>query len=376
VARTVRATAPRVFLVLASALVVASVARAEGEARSGEDLYRAACAACHGGDGRGLPAAVVAFPEPLPDFTDCGFATREPDEDWAAVTHGGGPARAFARMMPAYGEALQPLEIDAILAHVRGFCRSASWPRGELNLPRPLVTEKAYPEDEAVWTGTVDAEGDGALENELVYEKRIGARSQLEIAVPFGWEERGPAAAGPTGWSSGVGDVALGFKHALLHRLERGSILSAGAEVKLPTGDEDEGFGAGTTIFEPFLLFGQMLGESAFLHLQAAVEIPADEERAGDEAILRLALGRSFAARPFGRVWTPMIELLGAKELAPGEDPQWDVAPQLQVTLSTRQHVMANAGVRVPVSETAGRDTRVIVYLLWDWFDGGLFDGW
>jgi len=37
---------------------------------------------------------------------------------------------------------------------------------------------------------------------------------------------------------------------------------------------------------------------------------------------------------------------------------------------------MVNVGVRVPLNDRAGRDTRVMVYLLWDWFDGGLFDGW
>ena len=30
----------------------------------------------------------------------------------------------------------------------------------------------------------------------------------------------------------------------------------------------------------------------------------------------------------------------------------------------------------LPATETAGRDTQVVMYLLWDWFDGGFFDGW
>jgi hypothetical protein len=37
---------------------------------------------------------------------------------------------------------------------------------------------------------------------------------------------------------------------------------------------------------------------------------------------------------------------------------------------------MLNFGVRTPVTDTAERDTKVIVYLLWDWFDGGLTEGW
>jgi hypothetical protein len=47
----------------------------------------------------------------------------------------------------------------------------------------------------------------------------------------------------------------------------------------------------------------------------------------------------------------------------------------VQVTLNTRQHVMANLGVRVPLDDSS-RDAEVMVYLLWDWFDGGFLAGW
>ena len=48
----------------------------------------------------------------------------------------------------------------------------------------------------------------------------------------------------------------------------------------------------------------------------------------------------------------------------------------MQVTLSKRQHIMINAGVRFPLNERNSRRTQVITYFLWDWFDGGLLDGW
>jgi hypothetical protein len=37
---------------------------------------------------------------------------------------------------------------------------------------------------------------------------------------------------------------------------------------------------------------------------------------------------------------------------------------------------MINAGVRVPVTDRGERHAQVITYFLWDWFDGGLRDGW
>jgi hypothetical protein len=37
---------------------------------------------------------------------------------------------------------------------------------------------------------------------------------------------------------------------------------------------------------------------------------------------------------------------------------------------------MASAGVRIPVNKWDERPVELMVYLLWDWFDGGLLEGW
>jgi hypothetical protein len=71
-----------------------------------------------------------------------------------------------------------------------------------------------------------------------------------------------------------------------------------------------------------------------------------------------------------------MIEVLAARELESGAELEWDIVPQMQVTLNTRQHVMANLGVRIPVGDAANRQTQLLLYVLWDWFDGGFFQGW
>ena len=161
------------------------------------ELYSDACAACHGGDGRGRPREEVGFSTPLPDFTDCSFASREPDPDWYAVIHQGGPIRAFDRMMPAFGEALSDPEIAAILRHVRTFCTDGTWPRGEFNVPRPLFTEKAYPEDEIVFTTTVDPSAGHAIEGEFLYEKRVGSTGMFEMAIPLSYQDGGPVSGAP-----------------------------------------------------------------------------------------------------------------------------------------------------------------------------------
>ena len=339
---------------------------------TGQGLYQIGCAKCHGNDGRGVDLSTVGFDIPLPDFSDCSFASREQDADWLAVAHQGGPVRGFSSSMPAFGEAFSIEQIQRTTDFIRSFCTDPVWPRGELNLPRALVTEKAYPEDEAVWTTAVTTEGEGAVINEIVYERRFGARNQIELKLPLGVQQT--ISGGD--WNGGVGDLAVGVKRALFHGLEEGSIVSVGAEAVLPTGDEDQGFGKGTVVFEPFVAFGQILPADAFLHAQAGLEVPAGEsDTAEQEAFWRLVVGRTFTPQPWGRTWSPMLEVLATMELEEGA-VDWDLLPQIQVSLNKRQHILANIGVRVPATNAATRDTAILFYILWDWFDGGLSDGW
>jgi len=340
--------------------------------KTGAEVYIEACANCHGRDGRGLPDVNALLPVPVPDLTDCNFATREPDTDWTAIITAGGPIRGFHRTMPAFGEALSREEIAASLAHVRTLCGDPAWPRGDLNLPRALVTEKAYPEDEAVWSTSVALDGPGEVVNELVYEHRFGARNQIELKLPFA------AAHEPEeDWKFGAGDLGIGVKRAMYHNLERGSIFSAAAELVIPIGDESSGAGSGLWKFEPFVSFGQIFRADSFLQAQAGLELPFDVD-AEREAFWRLVLGKTWAQGPggFGRAWTPMVELVAARPLEADEATHWDLVPQMQITLSTRQHIMFNLGVRTPLNAREGRSTQLVFYFLWDWFDGGLRDGW
>jgi mono/diheme cytochrome c family protein len=338
--------------------------------KSGPELYQSACAACHGPDGKGLPESVLGFRISVPDFTDCSFATPEPDADWMAVIHGGGPTRAFDQMMPAFGDVLSDAEMLTILRHIRTFCTSSSWPRGELNLPRPLFTEKAFPENEAVWTIDFASNGARSIGNEFLYERRIGALSHWEVVVPIEFQH---AQGEP--WRRGLGDLAVAFKRVLYHSLDRGTIVSAAVEAIFPTGKEHLGLGKGFAVFEPFVAIGQILPADGFFQLQSGFELPVDRD-APSQVFWRVTGGKSFFEGRFGRSWSPMVELLGARDLQSGSVAAWDIVPQLQVTLSTRQHVMINGGIRIPVNRRDERATAVVGYLLWDWFDGGFFSGW
>jgi hypothetical protein len=335
---------------------------------TGAEVYQAACASCHGPDGTGSPKSVVGFAVPLPDFSNCAFATAEPDQDWQAVIHEGGPIRGLDRHMPAFGDALSQQEIALAVNHVRTFCKDAAWPRGDLNLPRAFFTEKAYPENESVWVGTFTGGGERSVENELIYEHRIGARNQIELNVPVSFQQ---GAGG--GWSRGLGDVALAFKRTVYASMRTGRVAAAGMEVVVPTGKEP--LGSGVTVFEPFAMWGQILPRGSFLQMHGGVELPSDRTKGVREPFLRTAVGTTFAQqRGFGRAWSPQVEVLWARP--EGGAAEWDVVPQVQLTLSKLQHVMVSAGARVPLTERQERPAQLLVYLLWDWFDGGFFEFW
>lgn len=361
-----------VTIVAATSAAVAAAPQEQGAAagRSGREVYETTCIACHGPDGKGTANPALTKVLTLPDFTDCSFGPREANADWIAVAHSGGPTRGFSPLMPPWGSLFTQEELARAIDHLRTFCADDRWPRGELNLPRPLVTGKAFPEDEVVVSSSATTRGDGQVVTKFIYERRIGALNQVEVSVPLSSVQR---ASG--GWAGGVGDIALGYKRTLTHSVARGNIFSASAEVVLPVGSERRGLGNGFAVFEPFVTFGQLLPRNTFVQAQAGFEIPASDE-ADSEAFWRAAVGQSFVQGRFGRTWSPMLELLAARPLADEATTHWDVVPEVQITLNARQHIRVAGGVRLPINDRKARSPTVIFYFLWDWFDGGLLQGW
>ena len=96
-------------------------------------------------DGTGQSPNLQGFqrPDTFPDFTDCPTATPEPEVQWRAIVTNGGPARAFSEIMPSFKDQLTPDQINKVVAYLRHFCADDDkWPRGDLNLPRAMITEK------------------------------------------------------------------------------------------------------------------------------------------------------------------------------------------------------------------------------------------
>jgi mono/diheme cytochrome c family protein len=340
---------------------------------SGKQIWEAGCVSCHGADGSGQADSLRGFevPDTFPDFRDCPTSTPESDIQWRAVITNGGPARGFSRIMPAFRDILTPEQISMVISHVRSLCTERAWPQGDLNLPRALVTEKAFPESETVVAGTINAQGAAGVGSTLIYERRIGATAMIEAIVPYAFShDRGS-------WGAAFGDLALGYKQALAHSTKRGSIFSVGGELIAPTGNPEVGTGGESTVFEAYAAYGQLFRGLAFLQVHSGIELPAHPDKTPRAYYLRTAVGKTFATdNGHGRRWTPMMEAIGDRDLEAGAVTNWDVVPQIQIPLNKRMHVLASIGYRVPVNNTDGRQRQWLFYGLWDWMDGGLLQGW
>jgi mono/diheme cytochrome c family protein len=366
---------PAALLIFAGPVLLFSqtIKQRSHDVKNGERIYKSGCIACHGTGGRGAPEALTEFrrPDTFPDFSSCDQTTPEPNSAWKDVILHGGPTRAFSQIMPAFAELLSSDEIDDVIAYMRSLCRNDHWARGELNLPRALITEKAFPEDEEVVSTALNASGAPGVTTDIIHEQRFGMSNQIEVDVPLQFQDQAHT------WYGGVGDTTIGLKRVMWSSLRTGSILSLFGGVILPSGNRARGFGAGTTTFETFAAFDQLFPTNTFIQFQAGANLPRHTDIAPQLVYWRTVVGQSLAAdHGLGRLWTPMVEFVAARDLVNGAATNWDVVPEMQVTISRRQHVRVNVGYSKPFTNTPGRPGQVVFYVLWDWFDGKLTEGW
>jgi hypothetical protein len=196
-------------------------------------------------------------------------------------------------------------------------------------------------------------------------------KNQIEVDVPVNFQDQNHT------WYGGIGDITLAAKRVMFSSLRTGSILSLQGGFLLPSGNRARGFGSGSTSFETFAAYDQLFRTDTFVQLQFGATLPFRTSIAPQSIFFNSAVGQSFAAdHGLGRLWSPMCEFVAARDLVDGAKTDWDVVPQMQVTISRRQHIRANLGLGIPATNTQGRQKQVMFYILWDWQDGKLTEGW
>lgn len=319
---------------------------------SPQEIFRSWCAQCHGADGTGQVPNPTVKTTPM-DFTSCSLSSSEPDADWELVIAQGGPAAGLSSEMPAFGEALDADQVRALVDYLRTFCAETGWPHGNLNFQRPIFTEKAFPENEVIFVPAVSHERTASARVTAIFERRLGKRAQLELALPM------QSISGSGSRQNGVGDIDIGGKYVIHadHRASR--ILTAGFEIRMPSGNPDRGLGAGFAAIEPYLAAGT-LWHDTYIQSQLKLELPWRRSRARRELVYNIYVGRDLAVTPDG--WTIGVELNG-------ENDEVAVTPQLRKGLTRTGALAVALGVRVPAINREEQHTQWVGYLLWEFLE-------
>ncbi len=344
----VRSAGVLVFLVLAPSPVSSQIPSDPAE------MFGAFCAVCHAEDGTGQVFNPAIDTEAM-DFTDCGLSTPEPDLDWQLAIALGGPAVGLSSEMPSFGDALNEGQIQGLIAYIRTFCTEPGWPLGNVNFPRPVFTEKAFPEDEVVILPVVSHGGqrDVGFRLRSVFEKRVGKRGHVEIGLPFETVGVGGSRA------SGVGDVSIAGKYVLHTDRRSTRIVTGGLELSFPTGSERRDLGEGTAVLEPYLAAGTTVRD-VYLQTQVKLELPARAPWADHELVYNLYAGRDLSE--LLNTWTIGIELNGV-------DERVAITPQLRKGLTRTGALAVAGGVRIPINHRDQQATRWVGYLLWEYLE-------
>ena len=147
------------------------------------------------------------------------------------------------------------------------------------------------------------------------------------------------------------------------------------ALVEIKTQDRD----ASSDEVIPFVAFGKGLSDTVTFQGITRANLPVDDVSHGS---LELSGVVHWIPSLWPRSIKPGLEVVSSFPLDRGSGAgRKDFAlvsliPQAQIGLNKRGHVMLNAAFEVPVNETERYDYRGYLYLIWDFADGGLFEGW
>ena len=137
------------------------------------------------------------------------------------------------------------------------------------------------------------------------------------------------------------------------------------------------GTGGESTVFEMYAAHGQILPHDSFFQVHTGVELPVHPDIVPRAYYFRTALGKTFSTdHGLGRRWSPMAEFIADRDFETGAKTNWDIIPQIQIPIAKRMHILADVGLQVPVNNTLGRPKQLVFYVLWDYVDGKLTQGW
>jgi hypothetical protein len=251
--------------------------------------------------------------------------------------------------MPPFKSLLTEQQIADAASYVKTFCADPDWVPGELNLPRPLLTDKAFPEREVVIGGRF---GRGASDTTEIFadvEYRLNGLTSVELNVPY--QDTHPEGGQQ---ASGLSDMNVAINRVVAFSRVNLWLTSVGLELSLPTGSESRSLGTGEIVWEPFVRAGWDW-HRVVIQGQVVLEFPQKTADVNSLIVYRVAVGRYFQPDPRLRI-TPMAEFSSETLLVGSNvgDTKSVVLPQLRALW-----LQWSAGVGVEVPVTGLRDFNV-----------------
>jgi cytochrome c len=344
------------------------------ENASAKEIYQNNCASCHGAGGKPDSDSPL-FKElgVLPaNFTDPLFSSREPSKDWFLVVKEGGAAKGFSEIMPAFKEILSDLQIKKVVSYIKTLAGDHGYPSGDMNFILPIRTKKAFPEDEVVWKfrfqDNADNSNQDQVRNVLEIEKRIFKRTQLSLELSHKIDD---------GIDDGRGNfdqIEPGIKHVVYENQKQQAIASVGALFAIKIEES-----SASDEFIPYVAMAKQLTDKLTIQGTARSTLPLDKFNDGN---VELSSVVHWSPSIWPRSVSPGLELVASFPIDRGTGAsrksfsQVSLIPQAQIGLNKRGHIMLNLGAEVPLNDTDRYDYRAYAYLIWDFADGGLFEGW
>ncbi len=325
----------------------------------GREIFQKHCSLCHGADAKGTGQLAATLPRKPANLTDCRLTAEDPVEIIQGVIRHGGPYVGLSSVMPAWQGTLLESEIADVAAYVKSLCTDPNWLPGDLNFPRPLITGKAFPEQEVIVGGRFGRNSREVTEVFGTMEYRVDGLSNVEITT------RGLFIHPDSGSSeSGFGDMTLSAKRVMVYSLEHRALATLGVEVNLPTGREPRGLGAGEVVWEPNLRAGWDWNQFV---TQAVARLILPQRSSNINAMTGydVAFGRYFQPDP-RLIITPMVEFNGESRIS---------GPLKGVTISNLLPEVRvqwlrwsmGVGVQMPVSHLKEFDYRPLFDVVYEY---------
>jgi hypothetical protein len=177
---------------------------------------------------------------------------------------------------------------------------------------------------------SVNVQGTPGNESHVIHEQRFGVKNQIEVDVPIQFEDQNHV------WYGGIGDATLAMKRVMFSNLDRGSILSLQGGFLIPTGNKARGFGSGTTTFETFAAFDQVFRDT---FIKRNSDWLPFHTNIAPQSLFQHHYRSKLCGSPAWATLVTMMEFVATRDLVTGGKTDWDLIPQMQVTISRRQHV-------------------------------------